>query len=229
MKYCIVHVNDRSIDKIDRNKNILKDFEYVDGIEFFNGNTGNGRDVLNHIGVNCDAWAPYDGRSMPALPGEYGVWVSLVNTWQYMIDNSIESLLVLEDDISLTKNFVSLLEDTLTDLPEGYDFLSLYYFNEQNEPNEELSIGSEKIQKANDQHSAGQATLYSLKGAKKFLKLLKRKGLEYTSDCFIFRQVKEGLVEGYSILGDREKFVSHEFSNIKSLIDPENIRDTPEL
>lgn len=229
MKYSIMHINNRSIDKINKNKTILKSFEYVDDIEYFNGNVGNGRDVLNHIGINCDVWAPYDGRSFPALPGEYGVWVSTVNVWKYIIDNKIEKFLLLEDDISLNNDFVEELNKCLNDLPNDFDFLSLYYFDEQNHDSDESEIGSDNIKKSINQYSAGQATVYSLSGAKKLFKLIKRKGLEYTSDCFIFKQSHLGLVQGYSIKGNNNRLLSHDYYDVVSLIDPDNLRETPNL
>jgi hypothetical protein len=36
MKYCIIHVNDRSKDLMEHNKKILGSFDYIDDIVFFN-------------------------------------------------------------------------------------------------------------------------------------------------------------------------------------------------
>ena len=229
MKYTIMHVNDRAKENMDYNKNILKNFEYVNDIIFYNGNEGNGYDVLNYMGVDCGSWNPYDGRSLPPFPGELGVWVSTINIWKYIIANKIDKFLILEDDITLKEDFLDRLDDCLNDLPENFDFLSLYYFKEQNFDTEDTEIGSKNIKKSNEQYSAAQATLYSLKGAKKLLKLIKRKGLEYTADCFIFKQSHIGLVEGYSIKGNNDRLLTHEYSSIKSLIDSDNLRDTIDL
>ena len=79
VKYTIVHVNDRAKQQMDNNKKILKSFDYVDNIQFFNGNKGNAWDVINHKGIRTDTWKPYDGRQFPPLPGEYGVWLSTIN------------------------------------------------------------------------------------------------------------------------------------------------------
>jgi len=224
VKYAIIHVNDRSTSSMNYNKKILSSFEYIDSISYFNGNIGNAWDVINHMGIKQDVWSPYDGRSFPPLPGELGVWVSTINVWEYISNNKIEKMLVLEDDIILQEDFVEKLDLYLKDLPPSFDFLSLYYFEGQNEIKDSLSIGSEKIQKSHSQYSAAQATLYSYAGAKKLLKLVKRKGIEYTTDCFIFRQSLEGLVDGYSIVGDFDTFLKHDYKNIKSLIDPDNTR-----
>lgn len=229
MKYTIMHVDNRAKDVMDKNKKILKDYEYVNDIEFFNGNTGNGWDIINHKGIRQDVWAPYDGRAMPILPGELGVWISIINVFEYMIKHNVLSLLVFEDDVVLNDKFIERLNLCLGDLPESFDFLSLYYFLGQNNNDALVDIGSKYIQKSNNQFSAGQAIIYSLSGAKKILKLIKRKGIEYTSDCFIFKQAQEGFIDGYSIKMNNDFFVTHAYKDIKSLIDPTNIRNTPDL
>lgn len=226
MKYCIIHVNDRSKDNMEYNKNILSSFEYVDDIEFFNGNTGNAWDVLNHRGIKLDVWNPYDGREMPPLPGELGIWVSLINTLEYIVNNHIEKMLVLEDDIKLNLNFVHNLSLCINDLPDNFDFLSLYYFTGQNAITELTDLGLTHIHRSSNQYSAGQATIYSLSGAKKILKLVKRKGIEYTTDCFIFKQSHLGFIDGYSIIPDNLLFLQHDNKSVLSLIDPTNIRKT---
>jgi GR25 family glycosyltransferase involved in LPS biosynthesis len=224
MKYTIVHINDRSKENMDYNKSILSDFEYVKDIEFFNGNEGNAWDVINHKEIRQDVWSPYDGRSFPPLPGELGIWVSTINVWEYIIDNDIDMFLMLEDDIRISKDFVLNLQLCLNDLPKDFDFLSLYYFEEQNNFDEGTDIGSKYIHKALTQYSAGQAMIYSNAGAKKLLKVLKRKGIQYTADCFIFRQCHEEVVNGYSVIPDNLVFLEHDYKNIKSTIDPENQR-----
>jgi len=229
MKYTIMHIDDRSKDNMDYNKSILSDFEHISDIKFFNGNIGNSWDVINHKGIKQDTWSPYDGRSFPPLPGELGVWVSTIHVWEYIVKNNIDMFLSIEDDVKLNKNFIKNLNLCLADLPKSFDFLSLYYFSEQNCFDEGTDIGSKYIHKALTQYSAGQAILYSNKGAKKLLKILKRKGIQYTTDCFIFRQCHEEVIEGYTIIPNKLKFLDHEYKNIKSTIDPDNIRNTSDL
>jgi GR25 family glycosyltransferase involved in LPS biosynthesis len=225
MKYSIMHVNDRAKENMDYNKEILKDFEYCK-VEYFDGNLGNGWDIINHMQIPVDRWNPYDGRTFAPLPGEYGVWVSNIYFLQYMIDNSIDRMLLLEDDILLDKNFVYNFNLCVNELPEDFDFLSLYSFDGQNDLDENTDIGAQYIHRSHNQYSAGQATVFSLQGAKKILKVLKRKGIEYTSDCFYFKQSQLGVINGYSVQKEKVKFLDHEYKKIKSLIDPENVRNT---
>ena len=106
---------------------------------------------------------------------------------------------------------------------------SLYYFSEQNEVDEDTEIGSEYIHKSNNQYSAAQALVYSFNGAQKLLHIFKKKGFEYTTDCFIYRQAHEGLINSYSIKKENTYFLKHDHKKIKSLIDPDNARDVDDL
>jgi GR25 family glycosyltransferase involved in LPS biosynthesis len=137
------------------------------------------------MGIKLDVWAPYDGRTTAPLPGELGVWVSTINTWRYMIDNSIDCMLVLEDDVQLSDNFVDSLTLCLQDLPGNFECLSLYYFEGQNWTEDRTDVGSEYIHKSLNQYSAAQGTIYSNRGAKNLTKLVKKFGIQYTADCFI--------------------------------------------
>jgi GR25 family glycosyltransferase involved in LPS biosynthesis len=226
VKYTIIHVNDRAKENMDYNRSVLKDLDYVDDIDFFNGNTRNAWDVLNHRKIRTDVWNPYDGRSFPPLPGEYGIWVSTINVWDYIINNDISSMLVLEDDVKLIGSAQENLKVFLSELPDNWDFLSLYYFEGQNGFDEGTGIGSGYIHKSINQPAAGQATIYSKSGAKKLRKLVQRKGIEYTSDCFIFEQAKLGYVDGYSIIPNKKSFLVHENFKIKSIIDENDVRKT---
>lgn len=224
MKYSIIHINNRSENNIKNNMEILKSFEYVDDIEYFNGIINDGEKFLIDIGINTKCWNPYDGRTSKVLPGEYGVWISVINIWQYIVDNNIPKMLVLEDDVVIDKNFIYNLNLHMNDLPKDFDFLSLHYLSDQNFEDENLEIGSKYIKKSTNQYSGGTAIIYSNAGAKKLLGLVYEKGIEYTSDCFIYRQAFLEKVNGYSIKGRHDLFVVHNNDTNNSIIDPNNYR-----
>ena len=225
MKYSIMKINDRAKVNINRNKEILKNFDYVD-INYFDGNTHSGWDMINQRGIPLNKWNPYDGRTFDPLPGEYGVWASTILFFEHMVENNINIMMLLEDDIVLSDTFIEVFNKCINDLPKDFDFLSLYSNNIHNWVDDQTEIGSSNIHKSFNQFSAGLGTVYSLSGVKKILKVLKRKGIEYTSDCFIFKQSQLGVINGYSIKRENVKLISHDSKNVKSLIDPNNIRNT---
>jgi len=226
LKYTIIHVNDRAKTNMAKIKNILSSFQYVDDIKFCDGNKDGPWHIINNKGISQDAWSPYDGRTFPPLPGELGVWVSNINIFEYIVKNKIDQMLVLEDDAIIVDSFVDFFNTYTKDLPSDFDFFALSYFPDQNNFTTETDIGSKNIHKSKNQYSNGVAMLYSLQGAKKILKLLQRTGLEYTSDCYIFYNAQKNMLNGYSLIKTDKPLVMHIESKIKSLIDPDNIRQT---
>ena len=224
MKYTIIYVNDRAKKNIKYNSDILKDFELVEDIPFFNAIKSDPYKELEKININRHTWKPYDGRTIDPLPGELGIWLSNISIWNTMINNNIERLLVLEDDVRLNQDFVKNLKIFIKDLPEDFDFLSLYYFNDQNNIDSNTEIGSEHIHRSYNQYSAGQGTIYSLSGAKKIINLVKKLGIQYTSDCFIFKHSQEKFLIGYSIKTKNNFLLEHDNKNIESFIDSHDIR-----
>jgi GR25 family glycosyltransferase involved in LPS biosynthesis len=224
VKYTIIHVDSRAKDQIAHNQSILGESSYVSGIKFFNGNSENILDVLNHWGIKTETWNPYDGRSFGPLPGEYGVWASNISVWDYMNKNYTDKMLVLEDDVLLEKDAKEIIKKTIKELPDNWDFLSLYSFPGQNNQSSESNIGKAYIHKSINQPAANQAMIYSKSGASKLIKLVKRKGIEYTVDCFIYKQAQLGFLNGYSLIPGKSDVLTHTYKETKSLIDPENKR-----
>lgn len=225
MKYAIININDRSIKNIEDNKKILQDFEYIDDIEYFNGNIEDGKQVLISRGVDVEKWNPYDGRLTHPLPGEYGVWVTTMNCLEYIVKNKIDKMLILEDDVLLEDNFIDILNKSINDLPEDFDFLSMYWNEGHNNIDRRTNINSNYIHKSLNQYSGALAMIYSYSGALKILKLLKRKGMEYTPDCFIYKLSHIDLLNGFSILPTIDRVVKHSW-DIASTVDPNNLRKT---
>ena len=227
MKYTILHVNNRAKHLMDQNKKVLKNFEYIDSISFFNGNINNPWDELALRGINVSSWKPYDGRKSNPLPGELGIWISYLNIFEYIIKTNIQQLLVIEDDVKIKNNSAANIYALMEKLPENWDFLSLHYNPGQNELTPESDIGSKKIHKSINQPSSTVAIIYSNSFAKKFLKLAGEKGIEYTIDCFLHNQARLGLLNGYSVIPKTSQIVFHQGDNkiIKSVIDPDNFRN----
>lgn len=224
IKYTIIKINDRCINSIEKNKKILNNFEYIEDIAFCNAKKNNPILELEKRGISLSTWSPYDGRSMPPLMGELGIWVSLINILEYICKNNIDMFLVLEDDIELQDDFVEKLNLCIKDLPNNFDFLSLRFPNEQNNVTEATEIGSKYIHKSTNQYANGQGFLFSYNGAKSILKIVKRLGIEYTTDCFIFRQSMVEAIQGFSIKKDSDFLIKDPDYFFMSEIDPENKR-----
>lgn len=224
MKYTIISVNERSADQILKNKRILKNFQYIDDINFINGNKVNAKKLIADRKIPVDVWNPYDGRPFGPLPGELGIWCSLLNTFDYIIDNNFDHLLVLEDDAILNHDAEQYILNAVNELPDSWDFLSLFYFSDQNSFDDSTDIGKKYIHKSINQLSGGVGFIFSNPGVKKIKKILQRVGIQYTTDCFIFHQSRLGFLNGYSLIPNSYQPILHNVNEIKSVIDPDNLR-----
>jgi GR25 family glycosyltransferase involved in LPS biosynthesis len=227
MKYTIVHVNDRAKDLIAQNKEKLNSFEYVDLIPFFNGTVDNPWDELTKKGISTSTWKPAAGRTSDPLPGELGIWISYLNIFEYIIKTNTQQILVIEDDAEIKDNAPLEIYTLIKELPESWDFLSLYHSDNQNRLTLESNIGSDKIHKSINQLSSTVAMVYSYSFAKKFLKLVNEKGIKDTIDDFLYFEAAQGALNGYSIIPNTNQIVFHEDKTIKSVIDPNNMRSSP--
>lgn len=227
IKYTIIHVNDRAKGNMEKNKKILADLEYVSEISFCNGNTEDAEKILKNMGIDTTTWSPYDNRELPIFPGEYGAWVSNINVWNFMVENDVQEMLVLEDDAILFNFAAHSLNSFVSELPEEWDFLSLFYLEGQNAFSKQTSIQKRHIHKNLNQPASAVAMLYSNSGARKLLELVKEKGIEYAHDCFIHEQGRLGLLNGYSLIPGRLRFASHLIESLGSTIDPDKKRDVP--
>ena len=93
MHYSMISIDDRSKEQIKKTKKILHKFKYVDNIEIFNGIKNDGKRELENLNIKTNVWNPYDGRKSLPLPGEYGAFVTKVNTLKYIVKNNIDYFL----------------------------------------------------------------------------------------------------------------------------------------
>ena len=224
MKYTIISISDERKENMDYIKSVMGHNEFIQDIEFIDGRKCNPFDILNHIGIRPDVYAPDDGRTNPMTDTECGCWISHVRCIEYALDNKLDKFLVFEDDAILGDDFVSTLRLSMNDLPDGWDFLSLYSDANQNYLSIDSDIGSPVIHKCTTQLSWNQAMLYSYRGAAKLLRIFKRKGATYNIDSVIYRASRDGFLNGYILRPDYRPCVSH--GKHISIIDPNNLRET---
>ena len=221
MKYTIISISDDRKENINKIKKLMHKHEFVEDITFFDGRKEEPFNILQGYGVRTDVYAPDDGRTDPMTRSECGCWISQYRCIEYAKNNG--TLIVLEDDAVLSKNFSTRLEESMKDLPEGWDFLSLYSEPGQNFVSKSSEINSESIHRCISQLSITAAMVYSKNGSEKMLKIFKRLGASYNIDSVIYRASRAGSLNGFIVRPDIEQYVSH--GDFASIIDPENKRN----
>jgi GR25 family glycosyltransferase involved in LPS biosynthesis len=217
--YTIISVSDRCVENVYKTKNALNKHTYHE-ISFFNGNKEDSGKELFDRGIRV-RWKPFDGRKNPPLSSELGVWISHINILNYIVKNKIKLMMVLEDDAILEKNFEGVVLKSLSEA-DKFDFVSLYYSDDDH--HKKLDVDSEMffLEKTYNQYSGGPGLIYSLSGAKKILKILKKMGVEYTVDCCLFEWARLGMLSAYRLKKDFF-VISHSTSSV-SEIDSGNYR-----
>ena len=64
------------------------------------------------------------GETFPPSSGVIGVWASNYTSYKNFLETDKDILILFEDDIILSKNFKSVLNSYLMELPEGWEFFS---------------------------------------------------------------------------------------------------------
>ncbi len=107
--------------------------------------------------------------------GELGIWASNYSAWKNFASTDNEMLMLMEDDIVLSKNFNSKLSDYINELPDGWDFFTVYipsFGNIRYKVHKPvLDIGKENICKVYQSWSC-LCYVVSKQGAEKLLKLV---------------------------------------------------------
>jgi GR25 family glycosyltransferase involved in LPS biosynthesis len=222
MKYTIISISDDRKENINKIKETMHQHEFVDDIAFFDGRKKEEPfKVLQSYGVRTDVYSPDDGRTDPMTNSECGCWISHYRCIDYAKKNG--PLLVFEDDAVLSNDFTARLEEAIKDLPDDWDFLSLFSESEQNILSKSSEINSKHIHKCISQLSMNVAILYSQKGAGKIIKIFNRFGTTYNVDSVIYRASRDGSLNGFIVRPDVQKYVKH--GDFLSIIDPHNLRN----
>lgn len=173
--------------------------------------------------------------------GELGIWLSVINAWEYAADSG-ETLVVFEDDAIPDPNFGEMVKYYCEELPGDWDYMALwvpenqkqdYYYNVTYDENgypsirgtlpEEQSLfrmEHPKLAKVY-QGYGGVALMYSPAGAAKFLDLIRKQGLWSTSDCYLYLAAHAGWVNGYAPHPNVEMPVHYDWSATTTIHDTE--------
>jgi GR25 family glycosyltransferase involved in LPS biosynthesis len=195
-------------------------------MEYFKSTADNYKQFYQNRNININ-WKPEHSfdRAEPLL-GEFGICGSQVLALEYMVEHNIPEMIVFEDDVQLTDKFLDYLNLAYKDLPDDYDFLADStvfpngrFFN--NHP-QSILIKSDYICRSDLQNAHLGFMLYSLKGAKKILALLKEDGFFAPIDTMLFYHSRHRKLEGYTTFFFNRLISDKDFYG--SMIDLDNIR-----
>ena len=184
--------------------------------------------------------------------GYLGRWLSFLNALNYIVENNLESMLILEDDAILSTTFIDDLEFYMNHVPEDYDFFMAYQSlphihnsefpkariasritvhgqvsNNFGKIHEDWQIGSKYVVRA--YQSFGSAgVIFSNSGAKKIIELTEKNGLgKNRIDGGSYRNF-DRTIYMYSFDGLLNGYQPSPYSGLKKLITiPNAIPGTP--
>lgn len=102
---------------------LLLDFDILDTPTVMIQDANGVRDFFADKPIKFDP-AGWNGRGWKI--GEFGIWASNFTAWQNFAKTDHEMLMLIEDDIVLEKNFNEKLIAYINELPEDWDFFTVY-------------------------------------------------------------------------------------------------------
>lgn len=232
MKYTIITLND---DRFDYKKKIRANVPFEE-IE-----------LPAVDGSQVDVMAELEARGLRsnwhhAKMGEYGVWLSNFDRWQYVSEMD-EPLIVFEDDAVVNEDFIDYFTAFYRELPEDFDFAALWvpdnqridytYLMEYNERGTANVVGHLEYQDsmfrvslrcARTYQGYGMvALMYSPEGGRKLVELSRERGIDLPVDCFIFEQSNAKRVNGYAPTPLFAKIVGYDWAAQSQVQDTERV------
>ena len=117
-EYSLIKINDKRLKTQKKIEEDLSSFKrhYINCVD-----GKNEEEIKNFFKEN-----PNIKETRPLRYGYVGHWLTFLNALRYIVDNNIESLLILEDDAILSNTFIKDLETYMKEVPEDYDFFMVY-------------------------------------------------------------------------------------------------------
>jgi GR25 family glycosyltransferase involved in LPS biosynthesis len=129
--------------------------------------------------------------------GEIGNFGSHYLAWKYLANSDLNSLVVFEDDIIASKDFIEKYQLAMNSVPEDYDVFSIYVDSNQHPRFDESQSISYYIAKGYQDWST-LGYVISKRGAKKLCKYVEKFGMDHPTDWFIFRKGHQGIFNVYT-------------------------------
>ena len=133
----------------------------------------------------------------PLGKGEVGCYLSHYAAWEYAADNTIENMLIFEDDAELDSTFVAMYNLALSLLPEDYDVFSVYVDKDQHGLFNSTQRVDGTIAKGYQDWSL-LGYFVSSAGAKKLVDITNSNGLNQPADWALFRNGHAGNLNVYT-------------------------------
>ena len=109
-------------------------------------------------------------------PGELGIWASNYTAWANFANSSYDHIILMEDDIQLSKDFSQRLYEYIDELPEDWDVFTVYVPPTGNirykKDGKHLDVGKKNVCKVYQSWSC-LCYVVSKSGAKKLLEMVK--------------------------------------------------------
>jgi GR25 family glycosyltransferase involved in LPS biosynthesis len=190
INYVVMKIDNRADETVGKIHSTLDNNFIYNEIEFFNYKISDVNKFYADRNMSMSWMADVFGLNKIPKIGEYACLASHIVALEYLIQSEFDELLVIEDDVILSSNFLRLFNLCYNDLPNDYDALadSTYLPNYQEFSTEinNILIDSKYICRAYLQNSHTGVILYSKQGAKKILERFKTYGAISAIDTYLF-------------------------------------------
>lgn len=150
-----------------------KDFDNFDTPTIMMKNTDDIKSFYKNAQIKVD---PKGWLGEGWKPGELGIWASNYTAWKNFSESTYDHIILMEDDIQLSKDFSQKLYEYIDELPEDWDVFTVYVPPTGNirykKDGKHLDIGKKNVCKVYQSWSC-LCYVVSKSGAKKLLEMVK--------------------------------------------------------
>ena len=201
--YTIIKVNDRGLETIKRNADIMgNNFIYHNDITFFDYRKDDYIDFFSKRNIKINWLGERFDLKNTFVLGEMALVASNILVMEYIIKNSINEFIVFEDDVLLYDTFVHRFAFSYNELPKDFDFLAdmtlMPNLEELTTEEKYILIDSDYICKSYLQNAHLGFAMYSYQGAKKILEAYQNFGIICPWDTFIFYLGQMDILNGFT-------------------------------
>lgn len=205
--YTVIKIDNRAEQSLAKIHNILQyNFEYRSNIDFVDARKDDIFDFFSQRNININWLGELFGLDKNFVISELGCYASHIKALEYIVQNNIQEMIVFEDDIIISENFLNIFSVCYRDLPNDYDFLSdntiFPNYEETSTNTENILTDSLYLNKPHLQNAMLCFMMYSLNGAEKLLSFIKKHGVLCPIDTLIFTLQRRNDLNGYATYYD---------------------------